>query len=296
MSQAPDPYAVVRQAATGGHPAAAAYTAVMAALGLGEKRNWNVALHRLGIAAEMGSELAQGQVRLLTGRFDLEAGWREAAKTIDLEFWATPCELQPLSFDPQIATMTGLLTPPMCRWLIDRGAGRLTRAQIYNSDGSTGEAGDRTNSSFDFAQNELDLIIILLQIRIANSMRTPVGRMEALQLLHYATGESFAPHCDFLAPASPHLAEELERAGQRVATVLIYLNDDYEGGETDFPQLMLRHRGRTGDALMFSNVDAAVRPDPRTLHAGLAPTQGEKWLATQWVREREEASTGPSFA
>lgn len=286
VTETSDPYAAVRQAALGGHLAAAAYTAVMAALGLGEEKNWKVALHRLGVAADMGSDLAQGQIRLLTDRPDLDGGWREAAKGIDLQFWATPCELQPLSFDPQIATMTGLLTPAMCRWLIDRGADRLTRAQVYNSDGSAGEAGDRTNSSFDFAQNELDLIIILLQIRIANSMRTPVARMEALQLLHYATGESFAPHCDFLAPASPHLAEELERAGQRVATVLIYLNDDYVGGETDFPQLMLRHRGRMGDALMFSNVDAAVRPDPRTLHAGLPPIEGEKWLATQWVRER----------
>jgi hypothetical protein len=286
MTDTPDPYAVIRQAATQGHPAAAAYTAVMAALGLGEPKDWNVALHRLGLAAEMGSELAQGQIRLLTGRPDLDAGWREAAKAIDLQFWATPCELVPLSFDPQIATMTGFLPPAACRWLIDRGAGRMTRAQVYNPDGSTGAAGDRSNSSFDFATNELDLIVLLLKIRLGHSMKVEASRLEALQLLHYAPGESFAPHCDFLAPASPHLAEELARAGQRVATVLIYLNEDYQDGETDFPELMLRHRGRTGDALMFSNVDAAARPDPRTLHAGLPPSGGEKWLATQWVRER----------
>lgn len=286
MNDTPDPYATIRQAALGGHPAAAAYTAVMAALGLGEKRDWNLALHRLGIAAEMGSDLAQGQIRVLTGRPDLDSGWREVVKAINLQFWATPCELEPISFDPQIATMTGFLPPAACRWLIHRGEGRMTRAQVYNSDGATGEAGDRSNSSFDFAPNELDLIVILVRTRLGHSLRVETSRLEALQLLHYAPGESFAPHCDFLAPASPHLAEELARAGQRVATVLIYLNEDYQDGETDFPQLMLRHRGRTGDALMFSNVDAAVRPDPRTLHAGLAPSAGEKWLATQWIRER----------
>jgi prolyl 4-hydroxylase len=286
MSDPSDPYAVVRQAASSGHPAAAAYTAVMAAAGLGEPKDWKVALHRLGIAAEMGSDLAQGQIRLLAGRSDIDAGWRQVVTTIDLRPWAAPCELQPLSFDPQIATMTGLLPPAACRWLIDRGAGRLTRAQVYSSDGSAGEAGDRSNSSFDFSPNELDLIIVLLQLRIANSLHLAASRLEALQLLHYAPGEMFAPHCDFLAPASPHLAEELQRAGQRVATVLVYLNADYDGGETDFPQLVIRHRGQTGDALMFANVDAAVRPDPRTLHAGLPPAKGEKWLATQWIRER----------
>lgn len=286
MSEMPDPYAMVRQAAARGHPAAAAYTAVLSALGLGEPKNWKRAMHRLGVAAEMGSDLAQGQLRVLTGREDLSGDWRQAAADLDLQPWGAPCELQPVSFDPQIATMSGLLPPAACRWLIARGAGRMTRAQVYNSDGSAGAAGDRSNSSFDFATNELDLIVVLLQIRIANSLRLEVSRLEALQLLHYAPGESFAPHTDYLAPATPHLAEELERAGQRIATVLIYLNEDYQDGETDFPELMVRYRGKTGDGLMFSNVDGAARPDPRTLHAGLPPAGGDKWLATQWIRER----------
>jgi prolyl 4-hydroxylase len=71
-----------------------------------------------------------------------------------------------------------------------------------------------------------------------------------------------------------------------VFTVLVYLNDDLEGGETEFLQLGLRHRGRKGDALMFRNVDAEGQPDRRTLHAGRPPTQGEKWLLSVWIRDR----------
>jgi hypothetical protein len=65
-----------------------------------------------------------------------------------------------------------------------------------------------------------------------------------------------------------------------------------EGGETDFPRLGIRHRGRKGDGLMFRNVDAEGRGDYRTLHAGLPPTQGEKWLVSLWIRDRPPAGYG----
>jgi hypothetical protein len=67
---------------------------------------------------------------------------------------------------------------------------------------------------------------------------------------------------------------------------LIYLNDDFDGGETNFPLINRRFKGRKGDALFFRNVNDAGAPDIRTLHAGLAPTRGEKWLFSQWARRR----------
>jgi hypothetical protein len=59
-------------------------------------------------------------------------------------------------------------------------------------------------------------------------------------------------------------------------------------GETEFPRLTWRFRGRKGDALFWWSVDAAGRPDQSTLHAGLPPQSGEKWLFSQWVRDRPE--------
>jgi hypothetical protein len=95
------------------------------------------------------------------------------------------------------------------------------------------------------------------------------------------------PHYDFLDPELNR--QEIDRFGQRAATFLIYLNDDYEGGETSFPQLRIKHRGKTGDALVFGNLGRDGSPDPRTQHAGLPPTRGEKWLFSQWVRNRYAA-------
>jgi len=76
--------------------------------------------------------------------------------------------------------------------------------------------------------------------------------------------------------------------GQRVKTCLVYLNDDYEGGETDFPKLWLKFRGRTGAALVFENVLANGTGDMKTLHTGLPPMRGEKWLLSQWMRSKPQ--------
>ena len=84
----------------------------------------------------------------------------------------------------------------------------------------------------------------------------------------------------------PDLAREVELRGQRIATFLIYLNDGFEGGETDFPEAKVRFKGKRGDALMFRNVDQSGAPDFCTVHAGLLPTRGQKWLSSQWVRSK----------
>jgi prolyl 4-hydroxylase len=80
------------------------------------------------------------------------------------------------------------------------------------------------------------------------------------------------------------LAAELASRGQRIATFLVYLNDDYTGGETRFGRIGLSHRGARGDALLFANTDERGRPDEDTMHAGLSPATGEKWVFSQWIR------------
>jgi hypothetical protein len=117
--------------------------------------------------------------------------------------------------------------------------------------------------------------------------------MEAPQILNYAVGQRFQPHTDYFNPDIPSTAAEMRANGQRVATALVYLNEEgLEGGETAFPRLGFNYRGRKGDALVFFNVDAAGKPDPRTLHAGLPPTRGEKWLLSQWIRNRRAPGFG----
>src|SRR5205814_8697697 len=96
----------------------------------------------------------------------------------------------------------------------------------------------------------------------------------------------FSPHYDFLNVKHPALARDVAQNGQRALTVLIYLNDDYDGGDTAFIALGRSFKGRKGDALIFWNVTEDGSLDWRTQHAGTAPTRGEKWLFSQWIRVR----------
>jgi hypothetical protein len=179
------------------------------------------------------------------------------------------------------------VSPRICQWVIERARGRLVRAQIYGAaDGRARLSGRRTNTETDFNVVESDVILLLLRARIAAVTDLPTAAMELTKVLHYSPGEQFELHHDYLDPAEPGLAAEIAARGQRLATFLVYLNDDFDGGETEFPTLGLRHRGATGSALYFANVDMRNKPDPRSLHAGLAPTSGEKWLLSQWIRDR----------
>jgi hypothetical protein len=110
--------------------------------------------------------------------------------------------------------------------------------------------------------------------------------MEATAVLHYAVGEESSNHFDFVSPEIPNYAQEIEKNGQRVLTFLVYLNDDYDGGETDFPKLGLAHKGRRGEGLFFVNALDNNEPDLRTVHAGRPPTKGEKWIVSQFIRNR----------
>jgi prolyl 4-hydroxylase len=119
-----------------------------------------------------------------------------------------------------------------------------------------------------------DLVVNALNRRIAALSGTGIDQGEPLQLLRYRPGGEYKPHMDAL-PAEPN---------QRILTVLVYLSDDYEGGETAFPNAGLSFRGRTGDALLFRNTGADGRPDPLSLHAGLPVARGIKYLASRWIR------------
>jgi prolyl 4-hydroxylase len=115
-----------------------------------------------------------------------------------------------------------------------------------------------------------------------------MSHMEAATVLHYAVGETIGDHFDFVDPAHPGYAEEIRRFGHRVVTFLVYLNSGYEGGETVFPRLGLEHSGQRGEGLFFVNTLADGQPNLRTLHNGRPPTRGEKWVFSQFIRNRPE--------
>jgi predicted 2-oxoglutarate/Fe(II)-dependent dioxygenase YbiX len=137
----------------------------------------------------------------------------------------------------------------------------------------------------NFGLAESDFLLELVSLRTARAVQMPPENAEGLGVLHYRTGERYVAHVDYYAE-TPANAEHLAQKGQRSRTLLVYLNDDFEGGETDFPRIGRRFRPDAGGALIFHSTDPAGRVDPRSLHAGLPPTRGEKWVISKWFRTR----------
>lgn len=283
----------IERAAERDHPQACERLAVMTAAGSCRERNWNAALALMARAARAGSPSARAQLAWLAAESTpgrTPPRWSEAQAwpgAIDLESLLAMPPKRAIAESPRLRAFERFASPALCDWMISAARGQLRRAQIY--DGASGIAvlgSARTNRETDFDILQADLVLTLLRERIAAATGLPTAVMELTKVLHYRVGERFDAHFDYIDPAAPGLAAEIEARGQRLATFLLYLNDDYEGGETEFSAIGLRHRGRRGDALMFANVDLEGRPDRRSLHAGLAPRAGEKWLLSQWIRDR----------
>ena len=112
---------------------------------------------------------------------------------------------------------------------------------------------------------------------------SPLG--EGLQVLHYRPGAEYRPHHDYFDPKHGGTAAVLARGGQRVGTLVMYLNTPARGGATTFPDVALEVAAIKGNAVFFSYDRAHA--STRTLHGGGPVVEGEKWVATKWLRERE---------
>jgi prolyl 4-hydroxylase len=279
---------MMRTVAMDGDARASFICAAIAGQASDEPGRWHQALDFLAQAKRQGSVEGAEALRLLAGPQGQEAPWDVAVRRMDQARDAALANSRVRFETPRIGTCEKFASAPECDWLMARAATRLKDAELYDpaSDGGFRNDALRNNRDASFNMVQSDLVLVQLQARIAALIALDVQEMEPAMVLHYAPGQYFAPHCDGLDPAAAPQAREIARNGQRVATLLIYLNDDYQGGDTDFPDLGWRFKGARGDALWFWNVDGAGSLDPRTRHAGLAPSGGEKWLLSQWIRQR----------
>jgi len=186
---------------------------------------------------------------------------------------------------PRILLLQNLLDPAECDALVTLARDRLQRSPVVNPDtGDENLIDARTSMGAMFQVGE-HALIQRIEARIAAVTGVPVDHGEGLQILNYKPGGEYQPHFDFFNPKRPGEARQLRVGGQRVATMVIYLNSPPAGGATAFPRIGLDVAPVKGNAVLFSYKLPDGSLDERTLHAGLPVEAGEKWIATKWLRE-----------
>ncbi|MBS0609814.1 MAG: 2OG-Fe(II) oxygenase [Proteobacteria bacterium] len=187
--------------------------------------------------------------------------------------------------NPRVVLFGNLLSPEECQAIIDAAGSRMARSlTVQTRTGGEEVNADRTSDGMFFERGENEAVT-RLERRIARLVNWPVENGEGLQVLHYRPGAEYKPHYDYFDPAQSGTPTILKRGGQRVATLVIYLNNPIKGGVTTFPDVPLEVSPRQGNAVFFSY--DRPHPSTRTLHGGAPVTEGEKWIATKWLRERE---------
>jgi prolyl 4-hydroxylase len=187
---------------------------------------------------------------------------------------------------PCVAVLGNVLSAEECEALIALGMPRLAPSTIVDPDsGADRTAAHRSSDGMFFRLCESELIARIDQ-RISALMGQPVEHGEGLQLLRYRPGCQSSPHYDFLVPHNERNRASIARSGQRISTLVVYLNDVPAGGTTDFPELGLSVAPRCGNAVYFEYANHAGQLDHATLHAGAAVEAGEKWVLTKWMRAR----------
>mgnify|MGYP003595291325 FL=1 len=186
---------------------------------------------------------------------------------------------------PRVVILGGLLSDQECDALIAAARPRMARSlTVATQTGGSEVNPDRTSQGMFFQRGERELVA-RIEARIARLIRWPVENGEGIQVLHYLPGTEYKPHYDYFDPKEPGTSTIVKRGGQRVGTVVMYLSEPEKGGGTSFPDVFFEVAPKRGNAVFFSY--ERPHPSTKTLHGGSPVIEGEKWIATKWLRERE---------
>ena len=251
-------------AAALGHARANIVVTNLLGSGVAGKRDWPAALERLAAEARQIQERKAG--------LDL-------LRAMPLDANGDPMrvfEPKVVSEQPLARLFERLLTPAECAYLIGVAEPLFRPSMVYDKSGQTVRDPIRTSDGAGFNWLLEDPVIHAVNRRIAKATGTTYDQGEALQVLRYIPGQEYRPHFDFLEGVD----------NPRPWTALIYLNEDYGEGATQFVETGVQVRGATGDVLLFRNEGPDGLREPLAKHAGMPVTSGTKYLATRWIRAR----------
>ena len=193
---------------------------------------------------------------------------------------------------PRIALIESFLDAQECAALIEWGVDRLEPATVFDPELGRVELSSQRTGWHAKVARAYSPVVRMVETRTSRLVGLPDSHGELIDVIRYQIGQAYRPHWDWFAPESSGGEQRIQRSGQRVTTVIMYLNDDLEGGATVFSRIGLTVRPRKGSALFFCNVDDQGRVSRLTLHEGAPVLAGEKWIATRWFCDRAQTQAG----
>ena len=177
------------------------------------------------------------------------------------------------------------LTEDQCIDLIEMSRNRLEKSLAWDVKEGKSVPDDYRNSEQTFYQVSENDLVKQIEQKIADVTGAPIENGEGLQVVHYRPGGFYKPHWDFFDPQYPSNINALSRGGQRVITVIMYLNDSSVG--TYFPIHEITFKNKTGRAVLWYNVmPPNMEIDRTTYHEGqVCPPNEERWIVTKWIHE-----------
>jgi prolyl 4-hydroxylase len=248
-------------AAAAGNPVALRACTNLLASGIAGPRDWAGALRRLAEEARSDSRRAQMLSLIAAMALDADGGPRS------IPAW------RKLGDSPRIALFERAFSPAECDFLILVAEPSFAPSLVGNAPGPDIRDPIRTSDGATLHWLIEDPATHAINRRLAAMSGTAAEQGEPMQILRYQPGQQYRRHVDWLG-----------KDKARVITALVYLNDEYEGGETEFHKAGLKIRGRKGDAIVFVSVGPDGDLDPMSEHAGLPVTNGTKYLASRWIR------------
>ncbi|KAI9196014.1 hypothetical protein LWI28_020269 [Acer negundo] len=200
-----------------------------------------------------------------------------------------------ISWSPRIIVLHNFLSTEECDYLRAIARPRLHVSTVVDAKTGKGIKSDvRTSSGMFLSPAEKRYPMIqAIEKRISVFSQIPIENGELIQVLRYEKNQYYKPHHDYFSDTF-----NLKRGGQRIATMLMYLSDNVEGGETYFPMAGsgecscggkivkgLSVKPNKGDAVLFWSMGLNGVSDPNSIHGGCEVLGGEKWSATKWMRQ-----------
>ena len=180
-----------------------------------------------------------------------------------------------------------LLTAEQCDKLIALGKAKgMDSSAVLNYDTQSTTKMDETHrkSRHTWLNDEESPIIQEIAEYTSMVSKLPIENQETIQIASYEPGGKFNAHCDACIYDDKEYCDKINRnAGQRKLTLLIYLNDTFEGGATEFTTLKHKIKPEKGKAILFASTDENQVIYKESMHQGNEVLNGEKWIATKWV-------------